>query len=90
METVRKTAGRFTNHALHFEKGAQLVQSVIVKDSEKFKLIKFENSNVFDEYLKVNDYARLEDIYPINPFTLEYLVRISEKYAQGTGRCFLL
>ncbi len=88
MDTVKKTAGRFENHTLHFEKGAQLVQSVIVKDDEKFKLVKFENSNVFDKYLKVNDYAQLEDIYPINPFTLEYLVRISEKYAQGDRTLF--
>lgn len=88
METVNKTAGRFKNYTLHFEKGARLVQNVIVKDVEKFKLIKFENSNIFDDYLKVNSYAKLEDIYPINPFTLEYLVKISERYAQGDRTLF--
>lgn len=88
MDTVKKTAGRFKNYTLHFEKGAQLVQSVVVKNDDKFKLIKFENSNIFDEYSKVNDYAQLGDIYPINPFTLEYLVRVSEKYAQGDRTLF--
>lgn len=88
MDTVKKTAGRFKNYTLHFEKGAQLVQSVVAKNDNKFKLVKFENSNIFDEYSKVNDYAQLSDIYPINPFTLEYLVKISEKYAQGDRTLF--
>lgn len=88
MDTVNKTAGRFKDYSLYFEKGAELVQGVIVRDEEKFKPIKFENSNIFDAYSKVNDYANLEEIYPINPFALEYLVRISEKYAQGDRTLF--
>lgn len=88
MKTVTKTAGRFKNYSLYFEKGADLVENVIERDKTLFSKLKFENSNIFDKYKEINDYADLKDIYPLNPYTLEYLVKISEKYAQGDRTLF--
>ena len=88
MDTVKKTAGRFKNYQLYFDRGSKLVENVIEKDEEKLNKIKYKNINIFNQYDDNNELYKLEEIYPMNPFTLDYLIKISEKYAQGDRTLF--
>ncbi|WP_077369755.1 hypothetical protein [Anaerosalibacter sp. Marseille-P3206] len=88
MDAVKKTAGRFKNYKLYFDRGSKLIENVIEKDEEKLNKIKFENINIFNQYDENNELYKLEEVYPMNPFTLEYLIKISEKYAQGDRTLF--
>ena len=90
MEMVNKTAGRFSEYDINFDRGSKLIENVIDRDQKKFDNIKLDNINIFNDYNNNVDLYRLEDIYPINQYTLEYLIRISEKYAQGDRTCLVL
>ncbi|MGL5988628.1 hypothetical protein [Cetobacterium sp.] len=78
-----KIMGRFEAHTLKFEQGNELVKSTL--NLEKIPFRKYEEkhkSYILNLEKKYNQ--KFIDFYPIHPATIEYLMPISQIYAQKT------
>lgn len=87
-DSIDRTAGRFADYDINFDRGSKLIESVISYDKNNFNKLKLDNINSFTSYDKSLDTYKLDKVYPINPHAIDYLIRISENYAQGDRTLF--
>lgn len=80
---LEKIMGRFQAHTLKFEQGNELIKNTLNLDRITFKNYANKYHN-FIEKLESKYPFKFEDFYPIHPATLDYLMPISEIYAQKT------
>lgn len=78
-----KIMGRFQAHTLKFEQGNELIKNTLNLDRASFRVYE-EKYKKFIESLEKKYEHKFDDFYPIHPATLEYLMPISEIYAQKT------
>ena len=87
-ESVQKAAGRFEDYPLRFDKGSELIGGVLEKDSLRFNQLHHQHINSFDMLKKNKPAYNYEEIYPLNPYAAEYLISVSERYAQNDRTVF--
>ncbi|MGL6066600.1 MAG: BREX system ATP-binding domain-containing protein [Cetobacterium sp.] len=78
-----KIMGRFEAHTLKFEQGNELVKNTLSLEKIPFK--KYEEK--YKDYISTLEKKynqKFVDFYPIHPSTIEYLMPISQIYAQKT------
>lgn len=78
-----KIIGRFQAHTLKFEQGNELIKNTLNLDKVAFKAYG-EKYRDHIENLEKKYKQKFTDFYPIHPATLEYLMPVSEIYAQKT------
>lgn len=87
-EAAQKAAGRFENYPLFFDKGSELIGGVLEKDAFHFNELLHHHTNSFDMLKKNKPAYNSEEIYPLNPYAAEYLISVSERYAQNDRTVF--
>lgn len=80
---LEKIMGRFQAHTLKFEQGNELIKNTLNLDKSTFRSYAIKHRE-FIERLENKYPFKFEDFYPIHPATLDYLMPISEIYAQKT------
>lgn len=76
-----KIMGRFQAHTLKFEQGNELIKNTLTLDKKEFDKYKIKYYDFIERLEKKYPY-KFEDFYPLHPATLDYLMPISEIYAQ--------
>lgn len=86
--SVQRVTGRFQMYSLHFERGSQLIAAVLHQNNNEFRKLYLEHKNCFDQLKSMRPAMQTEATYPLNPYATDYLLNISEKYAQNDRTVF--
>ncbi|MGL5638780.1 MAG: hypothetical protein ACRCW7_05495 [Cetobacterium sp.] len=78
-----KIMGRFEAHTLKFEQGNELIKNTLNLDKISFRPYEQKYKN-YIEGIEKKYKQNFSDFYPIHPATIEYLMPISQIYAQKT------
>lgn len=78
-----KIIGRFQAHTLKFEQGNELIKNTLNLNKADFEIYE-EKYKDYIESLEKKYKQKFVEFYPIHPATLDYLMPVSEIYAQKT------
>lgn len=85
-EEIQKVRGRFSEMTISFNNSGNLVENILAVNSEKFAAIQRKYSRYFGAL--PHRFPKMERVYPIHPFTVNSIIKVSGKFAQSERTIF--